>query len=551
MKTKSKTMTQGGTLVDLDFDEGDLICPITHEILEDPVIASDGQTYSRKAIQKWLDGGNAISPMTGEPITSALHPNVLVRDLVRRLRKAEVSKVDLTAASRHNENLSLKSRAAFKIQNRVRRARTRKRAATKIQSITRKHQSKREISQLNKLKQIRKKMSGRKINQAIHRFQNKSNFHIQLLNSEEFYDKKRRPTLQTLKRNFQITPGEVLTDIHGNLLTDPYLRVNLVRGQELRIQKDVRSGIGSRIVTASWDKTAKVWDLAGDPKVPIFTATHSHPVMSANFSPDGTRIATASTDWTAKVWDLDDETQPVVTVTHDGELQAVNFSPDGTKIVTAARDATAKVWDLTTESPEAPLIFTMTHNNPVFSANFSVDGTRIVTASMDGSAKVWDFGQKVLLLTVKHSNYVKWANFSPDGTQLVTASRDKSVKIWSLTREFSENPKPIFTLTYPDSVSMTNFSPDGTRIVTASNRRVYVWDLVDGFRSTRPPIFIIFHAGEVSSCHFSPDGTQIVTASWDKTAKVWDLDNETQPVFTVTHDNGRDELNSVLSAVFF
>ena len=41
------------------------LCPITHEVFDDPVIYADGHTYSRCAIQEWLRRSEA-SPMTGK-----------------------------------------------------------------------------------------------------------------------------------------------------------------------------------------------------------------------------------------------------------------------------------------------------------------------------------------------------------------------------------------------------------------------------------------------------------------------------------------------------
>ena len=42
-------------------------CPITHQRMIDPVIASDGYTYEREAVQKWLKT-KSTSPMTNEPM---------------------------------------------------------------------------------------------------------------------------------------------------------------------------------------------------------------------------------------------------------------------------------------------------------------------------------------------------------------------------------------------------------------------------------------------------------------------------------------------------
>lgn len=44
----------------------ELYCPITHELMRDPVVASDGYSYEAEAISKWLSSGKDTSPMTNE-----------------------------------------------------------------------------------------------------------------------------------------------------------------------------------------------------------------------------------------------------------------------------------------------------------------------------------------------------------------------------------------------------------------------------------------------------------------------------------------------------
>ena len=60
---------------------------------------------------------------------------------------------------------------------------------------------------------------------------------------------------------------------------------------------------GARVVTASWDKTARIWS-AADEKLIAELKGHAQRVTSAAFSPDGVRIVTASDDNTARVWPL-------------------------------------------------------------------------------------------------------------------------------------------------------------------------------------------------------------------------------------------------------
>ena len=57
-----------------------LKCPITFELMTDPVIGSDGQTYERSAIEQWFATGKATSPITREAMSaSSLRPNRAIR----------------------------------------------------------------------------------------------------------------------------------------------------------------------------------------------------------------------------------------------------------------------------------------------------------------------------------------------------------------------------------------------------------------------------------------------------------------------------------------
>lgn len=60
-------------------------CPILHELMEDPVVAADGHTYERKAIEKWIYEGNPTSPMTNDILDNKiLLPNINLRCLIHK-----------------------------------------------------------------------------------------------------------------------------------------------------------------------------------------------------------------------------------------------------------------------------------------------------------------------------------------------------------------------------------------------------------------------------------------------------------------------------------
>ena len=64
-------------------EELDLMCPITQELLEDPVVTCDGHTYSRAAIEKWLLT-NDMSPVSGETLENkTTTPSIFIRKRVQ------------------------------------------------------------------------------------------------------------------------------------------------------------------------------------------------------------------------------------------------------------------------------------------------------------------------------------------------------------------------------------------------------------------------------------------------------------------------------------
>ena len=275
---------------------------------------------------------------------------------------------------------------------------------------------------------------------------------------------------------------------------------------------------GQRVITASVDKTARIWDAVSMKQIGEPFAGHEDGVTSAAFSRDGQRVVTGSLDKTARVWDAGRGTPVGGSLT--GHRNAVNwaaFSPDGRRIVTASADWTARIWDATIWKPIGVAL--EGHRDELLSATFAPNGQYIVTTSADYTARVWDAasGKSIGEPLIGHDGTVLSAAFSPDGSRIVTASADYTARIWAAATGESIG-KPLRG--HGAEVLSAVFTPDGQRIVTASDdRTTRVWDAASGMPIGEPLMcqYDILH-----SAAFSPDCQRIVTASDDKTACIWD-----------------------------
>ncbi len=284
---------------------------------------------------------------------------------------------------------------------------------------------------------------------------------------------------------------------------------------------------GRRIVTASSDRTVRVWNADGSGQ-PLVLRGHDDAVASVAFSPDGQHIASGSSDKTVRIWNADGSGQPLVLRGHDDIVRSTAFSPDGRRVVSASSDRTVRVWNADGSGP--PLVL-RGHDDIVRSAAFSPDGRRIVSASSDKTVRVWNAdGSGQPLVLRGHDLRVHSAAFSPDGCRIVSASPDKTIRIWNA----DGSGEPLVLRGHDDSVLSATFSPDGQYIVSASSdETVRLWN-ADG---SGEPLVLRGHEDIVPSVAFSPDGRRIVSASDDGTAWVWQLSGSRELLVLRGHDD--------------
>ncbi len=271
---------------------------------------------------------------------------------------------------------------------------------------------------------------------------------------------------------------------------------------------------GKQAVSASRDKTLKLWDLARGEEVATLTG-HSHSVYAVAITPDGKQVVSASGDKTLKLWDLATQKELATLTGHSDWVYAVAITPDSKQAVSASWDNTLKLWDLAKGEEVATL---SGHNDWVNAVAITPDGKQAVSASWDNTLKLWDLAtQKEVATLTGHNDSVKAVAITPDGKQAISASWDNTLKLWDLATQ-----KEVATLTgHRHWVNGVAITPDGKQAVSASwHNTLKLWDLARGEELST----LTGHNHSVNAVAITPNGKQAVSASDDNTLKLWDLE---------------------------
>ncbi|KAI6788646.1 Guanine nucleotide-binding protein subunit beta-like, partial [Hortaea werneckii] len=183
------------------------------------------------------------------------------------------------------------------------------------------------------------------------------------------------------------------------------------------------------LLSASRDRSLIVWNLTRDetsygyPKRAL--KGHNHIVSDCVISSDGAYALSASWDKTLRLWELSTGATTRRFVGHNNDVLSVSFSADNRQIVSGSRDRTIKLWNTLGDCK-----YTITdkgHTEWVSCVRFSPNPQNpvIVSAGWDKYVKVWELATcRIQTDHIGHTGYINTVTISPDGSLCASGGKD-------------------------------------------------------------------------------------------------------------------------------
>lgn len=200
---------------------------------------------------------------------------------------------------------------------------------------------------------------------------------------------------------------------------------------------------------------------------------------------------------------------------HEGAVASVSFAGKASSIVSCSWDKTTRLWN--TRSKEEP--FVLKHSSEVKTLTISIQSGKGASGARDGELKVFSLRSLKCLKNIQaHSSDISGIAFMDEDGTMVTTSYDGVSRIWDLS---SYEPVKILTKTGTRIRSLAATS-DGTSVFLGFHDGKILRINPGNIRDKK---VMTGHSDIVSSLSVDPSGQFLASGSWDRTLRIWSLED--------------------------
>jgi WD40 repeat protein len=292
---------------------------------------------------------------------------------------------------------------------------------------------------------------------------------------------------------------------------------------------------GKSLVTASFDQTLKLWDVATQSTLRTMEG-HTGIVLTVDVSADGKMIASGSSDRTIRLWDVPNSDPISTNKVHDAAVTSMATSKDGS--LTATGDdkglirvsVNASADDASAEAPPTQPKPTreIAIGRAITRLAWKADNKTLAAACADGSVVVVSLaadGTSETMRLIAHDGEVTGVGFTPNNQYIFSCGADGYVRRWPTTI-----PQTLTFEGLAKAATAVALHPNGSLIaVVGQDGIAKILKRADGAVVHT----LEGHSGAVTGVAFNRAGNQVATLGSDQIVRVFDVSTGKSVLSTV------------------
>jgi WD40 repeat protein len=256
---------------------------------------------------------------------------------------------------------------------------------------------------------------------------------------------------------------------------------------------------------------------------------HNGEIKSIAFVPGKNEFYTSGYDGQVLKWSAEGTNQAYQVIYSGSDIiEVLAVSPDASWLACGSGNSSIRMIPLKGNNVQYNLTG---HKDKIKSLIFSFDGKSLYSASLDGKVLKWDMTTRTSTDVTTGLMQITSIDISSNGNYIAGINKEGNVIVWK-----PETSSDNFSIeTTGKNIKVVRFKPDENILAIGDiNGNVELWDIVTNKRISQ----VKAHTAQVNDIQFNPLFRQMATGSSDKTMKIFNVADLTEPPITFSDNEG-------------